>query len=154
MNPWAWAGVGLTAVLVVTLYNQLAARLPLHRLLLMFSVGAALALLALIGLRAAGVPYATALLYVWKDVHVVVLLEIVWSFANVVFEVRTARRAYGIFCACGSLGGMAGNLLTGELASRLQSEPATSAPMKPILASKIMTEPANGSKLFCCRTRR
>lgn len=135
--PWVWAAVGVAAVLAVTGYNQLAARLPLDRVLLLVAVGAALALVLLNCLRAARVPYSTAALYVWKDVHVVVLLEIVWSFANVVFRVRTARLSYGLFCACGSLGGMAGNLVTGELASRFGTDAALWAPLPLLLAVAV-----------------
>jgi AAA family ATP:ADP antiporter len=113
--PWVWAGVGLSAVLAVTVYNRLAARLPLSRVLLLVAGASVAALAVLAAMRAADVPYATALLYVWKDVHVVVLLEIAWSFANVTFQAKTARLAYGFFCAFGSAGSVTGGLVIGAI---------------------------------------
>jgi AAA family ATP:ADP antiporter len=46
---------------------------------------------------------------------VVVLLEIAWSFANVTFRARTARLAYGFFCAFGSAGSVTGGLVIGAI---------------------------------------
>jgi len=116
--PWAWLAVAGCVVGVVVLYDRLAAQLPLPRLfaLVLVATGATLALLAT--LRAAGVPGASFLLYVWKDVHVVVLLEMLWTFASLVFPTRTARWVYGLFCAMGSLGGISGGLLAGAVAER------------------------------------
>lgn len=116
--PWVWAGVGVAAVLAVTLYNRLAARLPLPRVLLVIAVLAVGSLVVLAWMRAAEVRLATALLYVWKDVHVVVLLEIVWSFANVTFQAKRARLTYGVFTAFGSAGSITGGLAIGAIADR------------------------------------
>ncbi len=130
--PWVWAGVGVAAVLAVAGVGRLASRWPLPRVLVAVAAGAAVSLAGLNALQLTGVR-ASALLYVWKDVHVVLLLEILWAFANAVFDVKNARRAYGIFCACGSLGGMAGNQVSGALADAVGTELAILAPL-PVLA--------------------
>jgi AAA family ATP:ADP antiporter len=64
----------------------------------------------------AGVPGTSWALYLWKDLYIVVLIEIFWSFANTVVPVKQAKWLYGLFCVVGSLGGMAGNLGVGLLA--------------------------------------
>jgi len=56
-------------------------------------------------------------LYLWKDLYIVVLVEIFWSFANSTVPKDRAKWWYGMFCVLGSLGGMAGNLGVGWLAS-------------------------------------
>jgi AAA family ATP:ADP antiporter len=114
--PWAWLGVALGATVAVAVYNPAAARWPLGRVLAGAVVASGVLLAALVELHATGAPGAAYLLYVWKDVHVVFLIEGLWSFANNVFREGTARWAYGVFCAAGSLGGIAGNLAVGPLA--------------------------------------
>lgn len=114
--PWVWLAVAVAAALAVALVQRYNTKVPLLRLLGAASlVATALLLLLLLGMQA-GLQAATFLLYVWKDVYVVVLVELFWSHANLNFDLKTARRTYWFFCMMGSLGGAAGNLLTGELA--------------------------------------
>ncbi len=114
--PWAWLGVATVCVPVVALYNWGAARMSLGRVTLWAIATSALSLAALLGLVRAQWSGSTFALYIWKDVHIVVLLEVLWSFANLVFDKRSARWLNGLFCACGSLGGLCGNTLVGPLA--------------------------------------
>ncbi len=122
--PFAWLAVAVAAALVVTVYNHAAARAPLGRVMLGAIALTAVTLALLLGGQAARIPGATFLLYVWKDVHIVVLLEVLWSFANLVFETQTARWFNGVFCASGSLGGLTGNLLVGVVAARWGTDSA------------------------------
>ena len=114
--PLGWLGVTLGAALAAALFQRAAARVALTPLLLISTALSAALLLAL--LLHGG---ATLLLYVWKDVYVVVLLKIFWSLANVLCTSAAARRSYGWFCALGSLGGIIGNLGGGVLAARVGS---------------------------------
>ncbi len=116
--PWAWLAIAVASAGVVVAFNQAAARMPLGRVMLGAVGTSAASLVVLMGMAQAAVPGSTLLLYVWKDVHIVVLLELLWSFANLVFEKHTARWFNVVFCACGSLGGLAGNLAVGVLAAR------------------------------------
>ncbi len=133
MLPWVWAAVALGTIASVSVYSRFATRRSPVSLLAIWAAVFAIVLGAIDLARAMALPGATFALYVWKDVHVVVLLEIVWSFANAVFTVKGARSAYGLFCACGSIGGIAGNLASGELADRLGTGTALWAPL-PALA--------------------
>ena len=117
--PAVWIAVAIAVVICVGIYNRFAARTGLVR---MFGVTAALsaALLVLLQLaRQAEVPGATFALYIWKDVYVVVLVEIFWTFSNTVVPTGTARWLYGFFCALGALGALTGNLLVGYVAGRV-----------------------------------
>jgi AAA family ATP:ADP antiporter len=78
-------------------------------------ISAALSAALVLALRAR-LPGAAFVLYIFKDVYVVVLIEIFWSYANTVFPIRTARWIYGLFCVMGSGGGAAMNLVSGRIA--------------------------------------
>lgn len=120
--PAAWLAVALTAVVVVAAFNRAAARLTLGRVAIGAVALSAASLVMLVLLDGAGIGGATFALYVWKDVHIVVILECLWSFASLVFADDAARWAYGLFCAAGSLGGVAGNLAVGALAAAMGTE--------------------------------
>lgn len=116
--PYVWIAVGGGAAAAVTLYNRMARRMRLMRLM----SATAMVALALFGglllLRRTGTPGATFLLYVVKDVYVVILVEIFWSHANSVFPIKTARWIYGLFCVAGSLGGAASDFVVGRLSAQ------------------------------------
>ncbi|MCA9580171.1 MAG: hypothetical protein KC416_00165 [Myxococcales bacterium] len=130
--PGAWLLVAAVMTVVVMRHGRRAGVEDLGVLLARGCAWSAATLLAGILLHRFDVPYANYALYVWKDVHVVVLLETVWSLANVVFRTSTARWVYGLFCVFGSLGDFSGNLIVGRLAESLGTQALLWAPV-PIL---------------------
>lgn len=117
--PWVWLAVAATAAGVVALYNRFGAGKHLLRVMAVVAlICAAVAAALLLALRAE-VPGAAFALYVFKDVYVVVLIELFWTFANVVFPIKTARWIYGLFCVSGSGGGVVMGLLAGVFAGAL-----------------------------------
>ncbi len=113
--PAVWLAVALATLITVTLYNRYAATLDLSRLFagLCVIISAALVGIKLLGLVAPDL--SVFALYVWKDIYIVVLVEIFWSFANSVFKTERARWLYGIFLVAGTLGSASGNLAVGRL---------------------------------------
>ncbi len=61
------------------------------------------------------VPGAAYMLYVWREVYMVLLVEIFWSLADTLFSIKTARKSYGLVLAMGSVAGFAVNWLVGSL---------------------------------------
>lgn len=119
MLPLAWLAVTLVIIPTVFVYNRLARRLDLlHLFLASLLFTACLLVLLAIGLEIAPRP-AAFLLYMWKDIYIVVLFENVLSFANIVFRVRTARRGYGVFLLIGTLGSLSGNMLVSTLTTQM-----------------------------------
>jgi AAA family ATP:ADP antiporter len=107
-EPYAWLAVAIAAVAAVTVYNRYSARVELAKVfgaVAWLSAGILAGLLLLVRLK---LPGAEMLLYVWKDVYIVVLFEIFWTVANTRFGVASARWTYGFFCVVGSLGGYVG----------------------------------------------
>ena len=114
--PLAWLIVAVGVTVVVALYNRFVRRSDLVRLYGAAAVASAgLLCLLLLAVRG-GLPGAFYALYAWKDIYIVVLVEIYYTFANSVFPIRTARWVYGLFGAVGSVGGILGNLAVGVLA--------------------------------------
>lgn len=114
--PWVWLAVAVAAGLAAGTFNRYALQLSLVRLFtfaILISVGL---LVLLLTAQHAGLPGVPFLLYVWKDVYIMVLVEIFWSFANLVFSVSAARWLYGLFLLGGSCGSVTGNLCAGLLA--------------------------------------
>ena len=114
--PWLWILVGAGSLVVVTLYNRFSATTDLVTIFGAVSViSASVLALILLGMSTL-TPWLTWVLYIWKDLYIVVLIEIFWSFANSTVPQERAKWWYGLFCVLGSLGGMAGNLLVGWVA--------------------------------------
>lgn len=114
--PIAWIAVAIAVVGTVAVYQRYAVGRRLDRLYGAIVLVSVVLMGAILGLRLVWAAPATFLLYVWKDVHIVVLCEVFWTGANASFSLKRARWVYGLFCVMGSLGGMSGNLLVGPAA--------------------------------------
>lgn len=136
--PGVWIGVSLGALGVVTLHAHAAARWSPGAVFVRSALLALLTLGALVAAERLRLPGARWLLYVWKDLYIVVLVELFWSLAHTVFTLRTARWLYGLLCAGGSLGGMAGNLGGGRLALAVGTESGFGALMGLVAASLVL----------------
>ncbi len=120
--PYAWLGVALASLVVVSIYSRFVHATHLLRLLAIAAGIFGVTLVALLGARTLDVPGTTFALYVFKDVYIVVLIEIFWSYANVVFDLKTAKWIYGLFCAMGSLGGAVGAEISKRIAEGAGTE--------------------------------
>lgn len=133
--PTVWVMVAAVATVTVVIYNRLSTGAGLLKI---FGgvIGTTLAALAVIlGLRHLGVPGATYALYIWKELYIVFLVEIFWTFANGIYHVKEARWLYGLFLIMGSLGGVTGNLAVGAVARDLGTEAAVWLVFPALLAS-------------------
>ena len=117
--PIAWLLTAIFAAVVMIIYNHFNTK---HSLLKLFSASAAIAaFLLFMGILAyrAKLPGAVYFLYLWKEIYIVLLVEIFWSFSDIVFTLKSARWLYGLLLAMGSTGASLGNLLTGTLATSI-----------------------------------
>jgi AAA family ATP:ADP antiporter len=138
MLPWAWLAVALCASGAVAAYHRHASRTDLGTTFLGTLAFSALALLGIAIAHENQFRAAPFALYVWKDIYVVLLLELLWSFANVVFSLHAARRLYGLFCVCGSLGGISGNLATAYVAPTIGSAATLWLALPPLMLSGVI----------------
>ena len=111
-EPWGWIGVGFAVTIVVSLYGRAARTLSLNQLGVR-SVGIVLIILGLLGWSvSAQIPGAVFLLFIWKDIYIVVIIELFWSFANSSLKYNSARWLYGLFCFLGGIGAVTGDAIT------------------------------------------
>ncbi len=116
--PYAWLAVAVAAVGASMLYVRAVARYPLPRVLAWLAVGSAAGIVVLGAAISLSVPGAPFVLYLWKDLHIVLLLETFWAAANASFGVSSARWVYGLFCVAGSIGGITFDLLVPSISAR------------------------------------
>lgn len=131
--PYAGLGVMAASILASGWIQSLSERFDIAQL---FGIGCrisgvTLAAILLLSLVAPGP--AAFCLYVWKDVYIIVLVELFWTLANIVFGMSSASKAYGLFCAAGSLGGVLGALALARSAQVLGTQASLWA-LLPLLA--------------------
>ena len=151
--PYAWMAVGVGVTLTVITYNALVRHFALGRLFWMGSLLSAALVSALLTLRQQ-IPHTEMLLFVWKDIHVVVLLEMLWTVANRRFVVGDAKWTYGMICFVGSLGSLSGGNTASYIAeaSGTKATLAATIPCLVLLASgawvigKSRIEPGRGPR--------
>lgn len=114
--PMVWIASALFMTLALAIYNHFNQR---HSLLKIFGVACvisgAILTLCLLAYRE-GYTHSLFFLCIWKEIYVVVLIEIFWSFSDVVFSIKNARWFYGVLLVFGSMGGLVGNYFVGNLA--------------------------------------
>ena len=130
--PWVWAGTMPAIAVAAAGYGALSYRLPLVRV---FVIGVAVSagiLPALLLLHRAGFRDAAFALYLWKDVHVVVLLEMFWTFANLTHgSVMRVRRTGGSCVRVPSVG-LPETSSRGSAAQMIGTENALLLPLVPL----------------------
>ena len=117
--PHAWLGVGVVATIVVLIYGRVTASMELTQVLRLVLYASYIVLLGLLCWHRTGAKAAVFCLYIWKDIYIVILIEMFWSIANSMFQLKTAKWVYGLFCVIGSLGGMTANLAIGPIAKSI-----------------------------------
>ncbi|HXW60953.1 MAG TPA: Npt1/Npt2 family nucleotide transporter [Myxococcota bacterium] len=124
--PLAWLITAFSSLIVIIFYNRFNQKLSILSLYGGASIVCGVLLAGLIGAYVAGFIPAIFILYIWKELYMVVLMETYWSFADIVFSTSAARHTYGIAMAMSSLGGVFGNLLVGPLAHLIGTKMALS----------------------------
>ncbi|MCK5799631.1 MAG: hypothetical protein KAI47_20715 [Deltaproteobacteria bacterium] len=122
--PYVWLLVAGGSALVVWIYNRLVTQTGLLALFAWTSLISAILFAALAGANHAELPGARYALYVWKDLYIVVLFEIFYSYNNSVFPIQTARWVYGFFGILGAVGSATGSFFVGTTAKIWGSEMA------------------------------
>lgn len=113
--PYAWLATVPLNFLLVSAYNQLVPKWGSKRLFL-----ALLALVSstnlLFGAFAKTTPAMSFLYYVWKEIYVMMMFQLLWSVINANIKLEKAKFLYGIFFGLGGLGSLVGSMLPGFFA--------------------------------------
>ena len=120
--PWVMFAVPPSTFLLLYVFSRILSRIGANRALLLTSLLSA----GLIGgsyiLLLRGVALAAAIIYVFREAYIVLIIEQYWSLVNSTLSSDQARRINGPFCGIASLGAIAGGLLVRQLAAPLGSE--------------------------------
>lgn len=119
--PHAWLAAVPLNILVVSLYNFLLPRWGCSRLFaasILLVMGGNLAF----ALFYAKLPALSFILYIWKEVYVMLMFQQLWSVIHSNVELKKAKYLYGIFFGMGGLGSLLGSSLPSFFAVSLGSE--------------------------------
>ncbi len=120
--PWVMFSVPPTTFLLLYVFGRILSRIGANRALLLTSLLSA----GLIGgsyiLLLRGLALAAAVIYVFREAYIVLIIEQYWSLVNSTLSSDQARQVNGPFCGIASLGAIADGLLVRQLAAPLGSE--------------------------------
>ena len=120
--PRVMAAVPPGVLLILYIYGRLLSRLGATRTLAITSIlSAALIFGCYLGLSS-GMRFAAAIIYVFREAYIVLIIEQFWSFVNSTLTSQQAKTINGPFCAVASVGSVAGGLLVGRWAEPLGTE--------------------------------
>ena len=113
--PRAWLGVTAGSLVVVALLRRWARSLPVARCFALAAGSSAVMLTLLLAAYQRGLAGAAFGLYIWRDLYIIVTLELFWTLVGVTAVAQRASRAYGWLCASGTLGGVVASLATARI---------------------------------------
>jgi AAA family ATP:ADP antiporter len=116
MLPWIMAAAPLGTLLLVYGYGRLLSVAGPRRSIMLCTALSAFVLLGCQRALLAGFAPATAILYLFREAYIVLLVEQVWSFLNSTLTGREGRKLNGLVCGIASLGPIAGGLAVRGLA--------------------------------------
>jgi len=119
--PYAWLiGVPLNFG-VVSLYKRLISRIGCWRVMLLSFLAVGVGNL-LLSFFLKGSQLLPLLLYLWKDIYILLMFQQLWSVIHSVVDEKRSRYLYGVLFGLGGIGGGLGSLVPGFLAVRAGSE--------------------------------
>jgi len=119
--PYAWLATVPVNFILVSLYNRLipkwGSKKLFFRLILIVTLSN-----FLFGLFAKDTAILSFLYYVWKEVYVMLMFQLLWSVINANIKIENAKFLYGIFFGLGGIGSLVGSLFPGFFAVAYGSE--------------------------------
>jgi len=119
--PYGWLLSVPINFLIVTAYGWLLRRFE-NRLVMGLSVFAIVAINLLCAGFLPSTPWLSWLLFIWKDIYVLLMFQQVWSYLHTKTELSKAKLLYGIMFGIGGLGGAIGGLVSQHLAVKIGTE--------------------------------
>lgn len=117
--PLVMALIPVAAGMMVYAYHLLLRRLGPKRSLFVSTLASAALLAGCTWGIHAGHDLFRAVLYVFREAYIVLLLEQCWSFVDSAFDEDFAKRFNGIYTGIGSIGAVLGGLIVGGISQKL-----------------------------------
>lgn len=119
--PWVWLASVPINFGIVVFYNRFLPRLGCAKMLgLTILIATAINIFAAFYLQK--FHFLPFLLYVWKDIFVILMFQQMWSVIHATVNISKAKYLYGIFFGAGGLGSVTGSMVPGFMAVWLGSE--------------------------------
>jgi len=119
--PYAWLLTVPLNLLVVSLYNRFLPLIGCFRLFLV-TVGITIGINTISATFMSEMPILSFILYIWKDIYVLLMFQQLWSVIHAVTAMSRAKYLYGMIFAIGGLGSVFGSTVPSLLAVRMGSE--------------------------------
>lgn len=120
--PFVMAVVPVAMWLVLWLYGKILSWVGPRRTLFLTTIASAVIIFICFLAVQTGVKGASAFLFVFREVYIVLLIEQYWSLLNSSLGEDSAKKLNGPICGWASLGSISGGLLLYALAERLGTE--------------------------------
>ena len=120
--PRGMVAVPLSMLVMLYCYGRLLSWQGATRALVVTSLFSAVLILGCYAALSRGMHFAAAVIYVFREAYIVIIIEQFWSFVNSVLTTEQAKRINGPFCAVASIGSYVGGMLVSRWAVALGSE--------------------------------
>lgn len=120
--PRGMVAVPPSMIVMLYCYGRLLSWQGPTRALSITSLFSAILILVCYAALSRGMNFAAAIIYVFREAYIVIIIEQFWSFVNSVLTTEQAKRINGPFCAVASVGSYLGGTLVSKLATVLGTE--------------------------------
>lgn len=120
--PRGMVAVPPSMLVMLYCYGRLLSWQGATRALVITSLFSAILILGCYIALSRGMNLAAAIIYVFREAYIVIVIEQFWSFVNSVLTTEQAKRINGPFCAVASIGSFLGGTLVSKLATVLGTE--------------------------------
>ena len=120
--PRGMVAVPPSMIVMLYCYGRLLSWQGATRALVITSLFSAILILGCYIALSRGMNLAAAIIYVFREAYIVIVIEQFWSFVNSVLTTEQAKRINGPFCAVASVGSFLGGTLVSKLATVLGTE--------------------------------
>ena len=152
--PRGMVAIPPSMIVMLYCYGRLLSWQGATRALAITSLFSGILILGCYAALVRGLDFAAAIIYVFREAYIVIVIEQFWSFVNSVLTTEQAKRINGPFCAVASIGGFVGGMLVSKWATVLGSEALllfTAASLVPtaifgVIAYKLGGEPKPSEK--------
>ncbi len=120
--PRAMVAVPPSVLLILYIYGRLLSWIGATRTLAITSVLSGALILGCYIALSREIDFAAAIIYVFREAYIVIIIEQFWSFVNSTLTSKQAKIINGPFCAIASVGSVVGGMLVARWAETLGSE--------------------------------
>lgn len=111
-SPVIWLYSVAALAIIISIYNKLQNKVGVHALFHYTSILSIFIFLISLFLFNQGITFMAGVLYVWKEVYIVILVHLILGYCNSNLKYVEAKEFFGPLGAMGSIGGIVGGFLT------------------------------------------